>query len=367
MKIFERRSIQTENKTYVQKQEEDHFSSFTGRELPFAQKRLNAVNPGVDAISRLAVVQSIIGLYTKAFQQFDIGVEGYSVPTLDGQFMGATARDVVLFGQSTWEVVVNDGRIEVVPVRLTDVTGGVSRESWKYWTTAETPNGSVVREMMESQLVKIRANREYSRASFLPDGLLAAAATLELAGTLEQVTTYEARTPVGQIFPAAMGETGTRKKDSLSGLSTALGKLRGNILAWQRNRTTEGLAGNDAVPQRVGPSIPTSHVELRNQLEMSVCAAANVNPVLVMGGGGTSIREAYRAFMAASVEPWIRLIREELSRKLDSPVTLTMAKSSNADMMQKARSLKAFVDAGMTLQDAAMNVGVELSTMGENG
>ena len=87
MKIFERRSIQTENKTYVQKQEEDHFSSFTGNELPFAQKRLNAVNPGVDAISRLAVVQSIIGLYAKAFQQYDISVEGYSIPTLDGQFM----------------------------------------------------------------------------------------------------------------------------------------------------------------------------------------------------------------------------------------------------------------------------------------
>ena len=59
-----------------------------------------------------------------------------------------------------------------------------------------------------------------------------------------------------------------------------------------------------------------------------------------------------------TILPTSALIAEELSRKLETPVTISHNQSEFADSQRLGRYLKALIDSGFSLSDAASIVGL---------
>ena len=68
---------------------------------------------------------------------------------------------------------------------------------------------------------------------------------------------------------------------------------------------------------------------------------------------GTGTREAWRQFLFGTVAPLGKLVADELSRKLDAPISLTWAELRASDLSGRARALGSMVKAGMPLDRAA--------------
>ena len=71
-------------------------------------------------------------------------------------------------------------------------------------------------------------------------------------------------------------------------------------------------------------------------------------------GGGTSLREAYRRFLHATVAPLGELVQDELRDKLDAPaLSLNFDRLFAADLSGRARAFQSLVSGGMDVERAA--------------
>ena len=73
-----------------------------------------------------------------------------------------------------------------------------------------------------------------------------------------------------------------------------------------------------------------------------------------------SAREAYREFIATTVEPLGRIIAAELADKLDTPgLALGFEALAASDMAGRSRAVGSLVKAGWSPQEAATAVGLD--------
>ena len=70
-------------------------------------------------------------------------------------------------------------------------------------------------------------------------------------------------------------------------------------------------------------------------------------------------REAYRRWLWATVVPVGRLVAEELSAKLDAPISFAWDRLGAGDLQGRTRSLKQMVEAGLPLPEARWLAGLE--------
>ena len=74
------------------------------------------------------------------------------------------------------------------------------------------------------------------------------------------------------------------------------------------------------------------------------------------------MREGRRLLFYDTILPTSALIAEELTRKLETAVTISHNESEYADSQRLGRYLKALVDAGYSLPDASTIVGLPHAT-----
>ena len=72
---------------------------------------------------------------------------------------------------------------------------------------------------------------------------------------------------------------------------------------------------------------------------------------------GPSQREAWRQLLAGTVEPLARLIEAEVSRVLESSVSLRFDKLAGVDAAGRARAVHVLAQAGVPQDDALAMVG----------
>ena len=99
---------------------------------------------------------------------------------------------------------------------------------------------------------------------------------------------------------------------------------------------------------------------LRAQIFEHVLATAGVPPILLSPNAqGTSGREAFRQFIASSVEPLAALIVAELRVKLDEPeLSFNLSELARADVASRARAASQLAGIGMDLERAIKLAGL---------
>ena len=94
---------------------------------------------------------------------------------------------------------------------------------------------------------------------------------------------------------------------------------------------------------------------------MEVLAACGVPPELVSGGDGTSLREAYRRLLHATIAPLGRIVERELRDKVNPGISLSFDSLFAADIQGRAWAWRSLVgnEAQMDPAIAARLLGME--------
>ena len=115
---------------------------------------------------------------------------------------------------------------------------------------------------------------------------------------------------------------------------------------------------HDWKPERIGHDPPDASVTLQAQAFAQTLAACGVPLELAADVGGAQRREAYRQYVATTVEPTAEIVAAELAAKLEAPVGFTFGALAASDMAGRSRAAGSLGKAGWTPQEAADAVGL---------
>ena len=180
-----------------------------------------------------------------------------------------------------------------------------------------------------------------------------------LAGRLSAETSKaladELSGPRGSLLPVPKldGQAAT-----LSGLRADIRTLGGGLSTVESMSSSWGEGDRRTAPskeweaRRVGASPPDSVVNLQDLATKEVMAACGISPALFSSTAAASAREAYRQFLFAVVSPLGKIVSFELTKKLETPISLGWQEMMAADIQGRARSYKSLTEAGMSAADA---------------
>ena len=311
----------------------------------------------------LAVVQSIGAAYGMAFAA---AKPSHGVEVLTPSILHTMGRQLIFYGESAWLIEVGDGAIELLPVKISSVSGSASPRTWRYQVEQAIPStegtSTLNRSITADQLIHLRINSNPPWKGRSP--LASSTLTATLASALEAALGDEASTIHGQIVP-----TPTVGKDpTLDDAKADIAKMRGDLAFVQSMAGGSGL-GPASAPRgdwqvvRLGADFPMANVALRSQVQTALISASGIPPDLIEGSssGATASRESLRRWLRTVLIPLATIVANEISSKLDYPeFTLNMSELKAGDVSSPARAYKALVDSGMDEDKALIASGLEL-------
>ena len=189
--------------------------------------------------------------------------------------------------------------------------------------------------------------------------LTLAGQTVDLLAKEERNLRAEMASTVGNLLPQPNppgSEDVNKLKESLRGLDGRTALVQTQKASWGqqggRNDADWRLTHMGAAPTR-----PT--VILREQVQNSVYAACGVPPGMFTGGSESSIRDAWRLFLAGTITPFMRVVVEEIKVKTGRDVQSDLSELRVADVATNARAAQSLVTAGFSLEAAARMSGFQ--------
>lgn len=302
-----------------------------------------------DTINALTgVVEACASLWECAFLSADTG--GVIRPSA----LGYIGRQLLIDGEAVQHIRVANGRIELIPATTFDLKGSVMRP--RYTLTINGPSQTETVHAAANEVVHIRygAGKEYLKGI---GGFRGASTTVAAADGLEQRLSEELRAKVGHVVPVP-------STLNVSGLQTDLQKLKGKTTlvpstasGWDQTEP-QGRGSQDWQPKRIGANPPAVLATLRDQIGRDIVAAAGVPPILITGGDSTGMREGWRQFLHARIQPVSQLVNDELTTKLERDITLNFDRLMASDLSGRARAFQSMVGGGMDVEKAARLAGL---------
>ena len=197
------------------------------------------------------------------------------------------------------------------------------------------------------------------------------ALTSRTAWTAETHTADRLAGAFGHLLAIQLEDKGDSvSKETLQGALMSFIKhrsqLRGDVATLATKGESLTLADMDVQPESAKAAVDAA----------AVSAAANAAlrdgalvPFGLMPGNATTYglgmaRESMAAFIDIAIEPLAKQMSAELSAKLGAEVTLSAESLRTADSRSRAQSVKAFVEAGFSLDEAARLAGLMIPAAG---
>ena len=200
-------------------------------------------------------------------------------------------------------------------------------------------------------VVHFRINAEFSWRGRSP--LQIAAATGRLGAQVEKSLALEQ-----SFLPSRVALTDA-SGDEIGHYAKEL--AAGGVITQGAIDPTDKSGGLTRLIQKIGPAPDGEEVTLRSNVQRSILSAFGLSPSMFESGSdGTSQRESFRRAYTTTLNPLAMMIAQELSEKLESPVTLSLNEIRASDEQGRARGLasraaafKIFVTEGKMTTDAA--------------
>ena len=308
----------------------------------------------------IAAVEAAAGQYARAFAGAEVQASAHVKRALTPSVLALMVRNMIRYGESVHVIEVMRGEMSLLPAGSFDVTGGISEEEWIYNIHVYGPSGNISSFVVSSSIVHCRYSVDSSQPWRGISPLGWSSTTGRLLSSLEANLASEMGGPSGYFLPVPI-DSAKKEDDSgvLDKLRADLSNIKGRTVLVESvaNGWGEGKGNapqKDWVSERIGPNPPSVLVTLRSEAAQSIIAACGVPPELFsMAGSAQGSRESWRRFIFGSVEPLCRLVEEELSRKLESPVKISMEHTYAADIAARSGAFSKMVQAGMDANKAA--------------
>ena len=304
---------------------------------------LDSANADTIPNGTTAAEEIIVGLYGRAFASATVTPDGPVADALTPRVLAMMGRDLAEYGESVWEIEVDQGHLSLAHASDYTVEG---LRDWTYTLDHAYPDGIVSRILPANRVVHLRYGEHGSQPWKGIGPLRQASTTRRLTANLEARLTDEASARAGYLLPVPTVS---------AELQADLNKLKGKtVLVEQRQDFPEGQSPNKAMqPVRLGFTPPESLELLRLGVNRSLLVAGGV-PASMLGGDANEMREGYRQFLHGTILPVSKLALGELREKLDSP-TLALAFDDlmASDIAGRARAFGSLVTGGMNIERAA--------------
>ena len=264
--------------------------------------------------------------------------------------LGEIASAMVDTGQAAFELIVGQaGRLGMLPVEITTVTGQAEEESWVYTVARAGPMATMTGIREQAGVLNFRLRPSHRTPWRGTPSLQAGNTTAALLRKLEIQMTSEAAMKPARLLGAGFSKE--QRQDVAAGIKDA------GIVVFPLGRT-----GSDTRPIHTGSvsgEYTPSGVELHGKLNELVCAVMGVPSDLIVGSGSSvSARESYRRLASATIFPLLQTIMQEWVR-LVGPMTFNLDAMRAADQTgisralgSKAKAVQSLVQSGMALDEA---------------
>ena len=313
-----------------------------------------AAASGTGSVRSSAVYQACLHLIADAVSTAEL--EGDGADLLQPR-LGEIAFGMVDLGQSAHELVVGrSGRIDMLPVEITNVQGQAEEESWSYTVARASPGGTMTAIREQAGVLNFRLRPSPRSPWRGTPSLQAGNTTATLLRKLEAQLTSEAAFKPARLLGAGFSKE--QREQVTDGIESA------GIVVFPL-----GKASSDTRPIHTGSvsgEYTTAGVELLGKLGELVCGLLGVPSDLIVGSGSSvSARESYRRLSSATISPLLQTIMQEWGRKV-GPMTFDLSALRAADDVAKSRALGSranavskLVAAGVPLDEALTLAGVD--------
>ena len=309
---------------------------------------------GAGSVRESAVYASCLNLIESASSSAEL--EGQYSSTLQAK-LGGIVKEMVHSGQSAYELVIGSGgRLELQPVQITDVYGGVAEETWIYRLTRPGPSSTETVIRPQEGVLNFRLHPDprtpWRGAASLPP----TNTTATLLSKMETQLTSEAAFKPARILAAGLAkEQRTAVMNSIAA---------GGIISFPQART-----GSDSKAVHTGVvtgEYSAAGVELFGQVAALICTTLGCPADLIQAtGSDTSSKESFRRFALSTIAPLLEIVMAEWGR-LVSPMQYDLTRLRAADAVSisraigsKAKAVSTLVQSGMDLPEALSVVGIE--------
>ena len=301
--------------------------------------------------AQTAGAEFAIGSWARAFSVAE--VSGADIPAATLEQIG---RSLALRGNYVADIAADPMTgLTLLPAASWDIMGGPAESTWVYDVVLAGPSGqqTVTRRSADVVHVKVNSLPESSWAGRSP--LIAAGFSARLVANMELRASEEAKARAGMLLP-----TPVLSDPSRTALMADLGAMRGSVAIVESGngnfpRQSQGGPSQDWRGIRFGMNYPEGNAQLRREAAADVVASFGIPASLYSGSEGSSIREGWRQW-GVSVHAWGRMVSDELSTKLDRPVSLSFRKLASIDLAARARAMGIMVSAGVSISDALKQV-----------
>ena len=303
-------------------------------------------------------LEACAGLIGRAFSA--ASVEGPTMLTaaLTPQVLNLIGRELVRRGEAVFNVDVPVDRVGVNSMRLILMCRAVfDPEAWLYRLNLAGPSETTTIGHREaSGVLHFKWAYEPARPWRGLSPIAAAALAGRLSAETAKALADESSGPRGSLLPVPVDGSdptvdalrGDLK--NLNGQTALVESMKGG---WDKASNSRE-APADWIARRLGAAPPAGLVSLHELASREIALACGVpTALLAESPTGTGTREAWRQFLFGTVAPLGKLVADELSRKLDAPISLTWADLRASDLAGRARAFQSMVGGGMELGRAA--------------
>ena len=316
--------------------------------------QLHAAASGIGSVRQSAIYASCLHLIESASSSAEL--EGEHSASLSVR-LGAIVKGMVDRGSASYELVIGaGGRLELLPVEIVDVFGGVAEETWSYKIERPGPRSTETTIRPQESVLNFRlrpsARSPWKGSPALPGGNTTAA----LFNKMEAQLISEAAMKPARVLGAGFSKE--QREQVSRGLEAA------GIVVFPLGRTGSDTRAVHA--GSIGGEFTPAGVELFGQVGAMICTVLGCPPDLIQGGGSdTSSKESFRRFALSTIGPLLQIVMTEWTR-LVGPMEFDLDRLRAADAVSisraigsKAKAVQALVQSGMALPEALSVVGID--------
>ena len=307
-------------------------------------------------------LETAAALYSRSFAS--ARVIGDRSDSITPEMMSLIGRNLIRSGNDIHLIEINYGDMSFRPVGSWDTYGGATEEEWMYRVSVFGPDSFETKYVQSAGLLHFKYSVDSSRPWRGLSALAHAHDTGSLAGSLEKRLSEEAGGHSGYFLPIPTDGGDGEDDDPLAQLKIDIANAKGKGVLVET--TSAGWDQGQAVaPQkdwqqkRYGFDPPEALKGLRLDSGMAILNACAVPLALAAeNADGTASREAMRRFAMLSVEPLLKIVAMEFSRKLETPIYFDISSLMAHDIVGRSQAFKGMVAGGMSLDDALAKSGL---------
>ena len=322
-------------------------------DLIISEARGNPLKANIDTSGAVEVAAGIVA---RAFASAQVETtSGAIAGALTPAILSHIGRALIRAGESVLVIAPSRDNLALIPAYSWDITGGVRPESWEYRLDLGAPNGTAQMRLPYEGVVHVRYAYAPERAWVGLSPLEVARQAGRLDAEINQALADESSMPRGAILPMPNEPPDDDDSDSdtnLKRIEATLGKLAGRIMTVESMMTAAGggyqeAPKDDWMVKRVGANFPQSLVDLRRDADELILGICGIPIEFLKSADGSALRETYRRLLFNTIQPLGNIVAQELSEKLEAPISFSWNELRAADRASGARSYKALKEAGM--------------------